>query len=68
MSVPTAVPWEVTGAEVFTKDGTEAWACGVKAADRPPASEESDQRGSTEQLVDEPFQQRSRSDVETSLI
>lgn len=68
MSVLTAVLWEVTGAEVFTKDGTEARVCGVKATDRPPDSEESDQRGSTEQLVDEPFQQRSRSDVETSLI
>lgn len=63
----TAVPGEVTRAEVFMKDGTAARACGVKAADRPLDSEELDQHGSTEELGDEPFQQ-SRSDLETSLI
>lgn len=64
----TAVPWEVTGAEVFMNDGTAARVCRLRAADRPPDSEELDQCGSTEELVDEPFQQRSRSDLETSLI
>ena len=63
-----AVPWEVTRAEVFMKDGTAARVCALKAADRPPDSEDLDQCGSTEELVDEPFQQRSRSDLETSLI